>query len=233
MTSRKFDDFDPFAEQYREIHNRNIRVSGADSYYFAAMKAEIISKREKAEVASFLDIGCGDGACEIFLGSAKPGWQLTGTDISSSSIQVARSRDISNAEFLLTEGTALPFRDHSFDIVFMAGVLHHIASEEQQEILAEAYRVLKKGGRFYLFEHNPLNPLTRYLVKTCIFDKDARLISATHSRSLLVNAGFKNLVRNFIIFLPRWRWLRWILPLELLLEKVPLGGQYYFICEKS
>ncbi len=35
--------------------------------------------------------------------------------------------------------------------------------------------VLKKKGRVYIFEHNPYNPVTRYLVATCEFDRDAVL----------------------------------------------------------
>jgi len=43
------------------------------------------------------------------------------------------------------DGENLPFRDNSFDIVYSNGVLHH--SEDTNKCIAEAYRVLKPGGK--------------------------------------------------------------------------------------
>ena len=38
MSERSFDDFDEFANNYRNIHTQNVKLSGADSFYFAEMK---------------------------------------------------------------------------------------------------------------------------------------------------------------------------------------------------
>ena len=43
MNKRKFDDFDPFADNYRDLHNDSIKISGEESNYFTKQKIEIIS----------------------------------------------------------------------------------------------------------------------------------------------------------------------------------------------
>jgi hypothetical protein len=92
--------------------------------------------------------------------------------------------------------------------------------------------VLKKGGRLYFFEHNPINPLTKYLVKTCVFDADAKLLTYQYSKKILKEVSFKNLKTHFIIFLPRMPWLKKLLGIEKYLEWLPLGGQYMIRAQK-
>jgi hypothetical protein len=43
------------------------------------------------------------------------------------------------------------------------------------------YSRLKEDGHFIIFEHNPINPVTRHLVKNCPFDADAVLLSTKPS----------------------------------------------------
>ena len=47
MPERKFDQFDEFALDYREVHSKNVRLSGADSHYFAEMKVKWLADFEK------------------------------------------------------------------------------------------------------------------------------------------------------------------------------------------
>jgi ubiquinone/menaquinone biosynthesis C-methylase UbiE len=64
----------------------------------------------------------------------------------------------------LLEGDAcqLPFRDGSFDVAMMIGILHHLGScNEQKSAIKEALRVLKKSGLLVIRECNTLNPLFR------------------------------------------------------------------------
>lgn len=91
---------------------------------------------------------------------------------------------------------------------------------------------MKKQGRYYLFEHNPLNPLTRYLVNTCVFDKDAKLLPSNYTRSLLRLQNFRILKKEFIIFFPRKGMLAKLIFLEKYLNWLPLGGQYFYVSEK-
>lgn len=87
-----------------------------------------------------LDIGCGWGFWEKRL------------DFSYSSIIAIDVRNISqvkspssNIKFILANGLFLPFKDHTFNIVFLFEVLEHIEKGEIK-LFKEIKRVLKKDG---------------------------------------------------------------------------------------
>jgi ubiquinone/menaquinone biosynthesis C-methylase UbiE len=95
-----------------------------------------------------LDCGCGPGT--ITLGFAKvitPG-TVTGIDIGSSQISIAREnalkQAISNADFLEANSYELPFAENSFDAAFSHALLEHL--QEPTKALQELLRVLKPGG---------------------------------------------------------------------------------------
>ncbi len=233
MKERTFDEFDEFAADYRSIHSRNIQLSGADSFYFAEMKVKLLCKTETNAKLKVLDIGCGDGATELFMQQYFPAWEINGIDISSKSIEQAKTQLIPNTIFETYDGKNIASPDQVFDIVFVAGVLHHIDYSLHAGLIKEINRVLKNGGRLYLFEHNPLNPLTRYLVKTCVFDKDARLLKHGYTKKILKAAGLQIISNDFIIFFPRKGLFASLIGLEKYLRKIPLGGQYFIRAEKA
>ena len=59
-----------------------------------------------------LDLGCGGGAHAVAF--AERGWTVTGVDISSAQLELARARGI---EVLEVDAAALPFEGESFDAV--------------------------------------------------------------------------------------------------------------------
>ncbi len=234
MKERKEQNFDVFAETYREAHTHNIKlISGTDSYYFAEYKVKELQEFEENKNLTVLDLGCGDGVTEIFFEKYFPQFKIQGIDVSVKSIEEAQKKLLKNTSFQLYDGSQIPYGNEIFDIVFVAGVLHHIDAADHQKVVDEIFRVLKPGGRLYLFEHNPLNPLTRYLVNTCEFDEGVKLLSSKECKKLLSNSGFriKNLI--YTIFFPR----KWFFNLMILMEKylrsIPFGGQYYFRAVKD
>ena len=85
-------------------------------------------------------------------------------------------------------------------------------------------RVAKVGARLFIFEHNPLNPLTRLAVYRCPFDDDAVLLRSGRTEALLQRAGAKNIRSDFFLLLPTK--MRLAGQCETLLGKLPLGAQY-------
>ena len=233
MNKRTFDDFDAFADDYRNIHTQNIRLSGVDSYYFAEMKVKLLRPFESNSNLQILDVGCGDGTTEYFMHQYFPKWVLKGIDVSGESIKEAHQKNIEAAVFKVYDGTHIPERDNSIDVVFIAGVLHHVAYELHLKMMQEVHRVLKLGGRLYLFEHNPLNPVTKYLVNTCVFDKDAKLLRSGYCTSILKTARLSIKKMDFIIFFPRKGILSKFIFLEKYLRWLPLGGQYFVRATKE
>jgi ubiquinone/menaquinone biosynthesis C-methylase UbiE len=232
MGKRTFDDFDEFALDYRSIHNKNIQLSGADSYYFADYKIKYLQEFESNIKQQILDVGSGDGAVENFIQKYFPLWETIGIDISSESIAVAKSRNLSNSNFKLFDGINLPFENESFDVVFIANVLHHVKFEDHAYLLGEIKRVLKPKGRLYIFEHNPKNPFTRHLVNTCIFDENAVLLKSKYLKSQLEDLEFKIQYLHYILFFPRNRIFSMLHNLEKYLRKIPYGAQYFTVAIK-
>lgn len=101
-----------------------------------------------------LDLGCGLGGPARMI-AAEVGCRVTGIDLSPEFIRSARILAeacglADRCEFI--EGTclALPFEDASFDAVITQHVVMNIA--DRARFWAEAFRVLRPGGRFACFD---------------------------------------------------------------------------------
>ena len=145
-------------------------------------------------------------------------------------IRPRRPVDICGITFEAFDGIHIPF-ENSFDVIFIANVLHHVPFENHVPILKHLYEKLKDGGTLFLFEHNPLNPLTVRAVNTCEFDRDAKLLNPLYANRVLKESGFARRNIRFVIFFPKF--LSFLIPLEKYLRKLPLGAQYYFCGSKG
>lgn len=109
-----------------------------------------------------LEIACGGGHWGVNL-LKRVSCHYTGSDLSPSLIKNAKKRAKKEgvaANYLTADATKLPFKDESFDSVFVTYSLHHFPSAESlNKVTKEVYRVLKKGGAYYTLEPNGLNPL--------------------------------------------------------------------------
>ena len=231
-SKRTFDEFDKFANNYRDIHSKNIEITGESSEYFSEHKIQLLSKDLKDSSFKFVDFGCGDGNTSIYIQKYFPSAEYIGFDISEKSIQVAKNRGMQNATFSLFDGTNIPLEDNTVDVIFTACVFHHIDFDKHDEIMKEIYRVLKPSGKFYIFEHNPWNPITQKIVSTCTFDVDAVLLNSNYTYKLFKKTKFINIHKNYILFFPRNKIFKQFLKLEKFLTKIPLGGQYYIFGSK-
>jgi SAM-dependent methyltransferase len=92
---------------------------------------------------TFLDIACGPGY--VAAAAAKRGAMVVGVDFSPA--MVAQARELhTGVEFREGDAEKLPFGNGLFDAAAMNfGILH---LGQPQRALAEAYRVLRAGGRF-------------------------------------------------------------------------------------
>ena len=88
--------------------------------------------------------------------------------------------------------------------------------------------LLTKGGRLFVFEHNPFNPMTRRMVATCPFDEDAELITYRNMKRLVgESGGLQILAAGYCLFFPQS--LSGLRPLEKFLRWLPAGGQYFAV----
>ena len=75
-----------------------------------------------------------------------------------------------------------------------------------------------------VFEHNPLNPITRLVVSRCEFDDDAVLLGQGKLRALLAATGLVECDHRNILFFP-WSGPVWS-ALERSLGWLPFGAQH-------
>ena len=221
-------EFDQFAREYQEQHAASIRLSGETPDFFAKYKIDDVAAtlgRAGVRPQRILDFGAGVGNSLVHMRNSFPDSEITLLDPSRESLDIARKRFPGQAAFTHFDGKTIPFADGSFDLAFAACVFHHIPEAFQVGLLAEIGRVLTDGGSFFLFEHNPWNPLTTHAVRNCAFDENAVLISSREIRGRLEAAGLANTRINYRIFFPRA--LARLRPLERFLTKIPVGAQYF------
>ena len=108
-----------------------------------------------------LDLCCGTGVHLQLLRSL--GWQVTGLDISSDQLRLARDR-AEGCELVRGDATALPFRENRFDAV--VSMFSHTDVDDFAMLVHEAARVLRPGATFVYVGLHPcfVGPLT--------FDRD-------------------------------------------------------------
>ena len=100
-----------------------------------------------------LDIGCGVvPLCNRF---SLQGHEVFACDPIKEDIEFLNTYDLntlygSNVTYAHAYGEQLAFKDESFDIVYMASVLEHIPTGNDELVIREALRVLKKGGLFVI-----------------------------------------------------------------------------------
>jgi len=226
-------EFDKFADEYYNMHAQNIAASGEGPEFFAEYKVSDVALQLQAENArprTILDFGSGVGNSIPYFRRYFPNAVLTCADVSQRSLDVSRERYPGNERYAQIVGDRLPFPDDSFDVVFSACVFHHIPHEEHAHWLSELNRATATGGKLFIFEHNPLNPLTVSAVRTCPFDENARLINGWTFSRRIADARWSNVSVRYRIFFPRM--LAVLRRLEPHLYSLPLGAQYFVSGQK-
>ena len=219
-------DFDSYALRYEEVVDQSVSFTGRGSAFFAARKVEILEKIVDPEVGpleelSLLDVGCGTGTTDRFFMPRVR--SLYGVDISEEMLDKARAA-VPDATYSWYDGEKLPFPDEAFDVVIAICVLHHVPMSNRFKLVNEMVRVARSQGIVAIFEHNPLNPLTRHAVNSCELDKDAILLPAHEATEMLQDAAQVRPDLCYYLYSPLGGSVG--RSLDSALRRLPLGGQY-------
>lgn len=108
-----------------------------------------------------LDVGTGPGVLVRGIAHAFPRLQVYGLDLSADMIQLARERTRQEqlnerVQFDTGDVRQLPYPDQSFDVVVSTISMHHW--QELEQPLRELYRVLKPGGRLWIYDARFIKP---------------------------------------------------------------------------
>lgn len=214
--------FDRYANRYDALLRESLPCALGDTDRFALYKVDILADRLAGQhVESVLDFGCGPGRSLGHLHRAFPFARLYGFD-PSPECAVAAGQHCPRAE-VTADFDILPVG--SFDCILAANVLHHVAIGDRLQTLARCATALRPGGSLFVFEHNPFNPLTRWIFERCAFDVDATMIRRRELVESARAAGLLPTSSRYTLFLPSSGRAARIV--QRALGWLPLGAQYY------
>ncbi len=224
-------EFDSYADFYSAALAQALSPSGEDASYFArgrvAWLAQCLRRIGEAP-RSIMDYGCGLGSTAPLLLEAFAAESTVGVDVSSQLLEVARRNHASDRTRFISTEEYVPCE--ALDLVYCNGVFHHIQPDEHAQALEYICRSLRPGGVFSLWENNPWNPGTRYVMTRCAFDKGAVTLAPSYAKRCLKRAGFEILRADFLFIFPRF--LKWLRGMEQFVSSLPLGAQYQLLCRK-
>ena len=214
-------EFDRFGATYEEAVDSAIAFAGQEHDFYVEAKARRLLELTRRHLGSgrprALDVGCGVGLIDRHL---SPALDLHGVDVSPAMVERAQAAN-PDVSYRVYDGRRLPFADGELDLAFAICVLHHVDPPDRGALLGEMARVTRPGGLTVVFEHNPLNPLTRRVVRNCAFDEGVELIGRGELERLARAAGLLVVASEYLLFVP-WR----ADTLERALRRLPLGAQY-------
>lgn len=165
-------DGEPFASDRAALRSvRQARVRSAEAYFAEiagdwdrlralhypedAIERAILAQVKDERFDRIIDLGTGTGRMLTLLAPLAD--EAEGLDLSHHMLTVARANlsraDVRNARVRQGDVTQTPFESDSADLVIVHQVLHYLETPEQ--VLAEAARVLKPGGRLLLVDFAP------------------------------------------------------------------------------
>ena len=135
------------------------KLLGEEFSYIFDNYDPVIQELKLEKNSKILDVGTGEGRMAITL--ALNNYLVITGELESDESEYAKRDWLVSAkkvevDHLITytpfNAEKMPFEDESFDIVFIAGTLHHI--EDYQAAYNESVRVIKTNGKICIFEPN-------------------------------------------------------------------------------
>lgn len=151
----------------------------------------ILSQMGPLNGKRLLDVGAGLGESSVYF--ALQGADVTCTDISPGMVDCAVRLGVLHSVKItgsVMPGETLDLPAESFDLVYIANTIHHVADKET--LFREIQKVLKPGGKFFSFDplaYNPVIEVYRRMATAVRTDDEAPLTFA-HVR--LASKYFRN-----------------------------------------
>jgi ubiquinone/menaquinone biosynthesis C-methylase UbiE len=164
------------AHDYMPAAQHDALLPGYDlmSRVFGIPKAHaaLITQAELADGHRVLEIGSGTGNLTLRAKRSHPGAELIGVDPDPLALARAQRKLHGESGIRFDHGYAqkLPYADREFDRVLSSLMLHHLDSEATAAAAAEAFRVLRPGGRLHVVDveadaHEHDGPIARFFAR--------------------------------------------------------------------
>lgn len=214
-------------DQYSRTYQEDLASLVGDIDYFSDYKAKHAAEFvDPATRPKILDYGCGIGLVAGSFRRFYPQSIMHGFDPSPESLNEMAS-SLKDTMKVTHHSELL---DSDYDLIVISNVLHHVVPGERATVFGTIHQRLKPGGHLLVFEHNPYNPATQWVVKSCVFDQDAVLLTNHEVRTRASRAGLVIRRSDYIVFFPPK--LRRLQFLEPWLRWLPLGAQHATLAQK-
>jgi trans-aconitate methyltransferase len=213
-----------------------LRFSGESRTYFARGRLDFLlrwwMKNKERRPRLILDYGCGLGETTELLAADFTRATVVGVDTSTNMIEAAaRCCTHPRVSFSVINGISGELDLEDIDITYVNGVLHHVNPGDRTPLFEMLRQKMSDDGLVAVFENNPLNPGTRFVMSRIPFDRDAETLThwamCRHFREARLDVAHQ----GFLFYFPRI--LSLLRPLERSLERLPLGAQYAVFGERQ
>ena len=186
----------------RELYDRSDYFEGGtehlqdlDSPFQKYRIKKVLQIYEPGPEERVLDMGCGWGTFCWALGPRVS--EIVGVDFSQKSIELCEARlartPIDGVSFLRADARNTGLEAESFDLVIGADLVEHLYPEDSEAMVAEAFRVLKKGGRLSLWTPHRGHFLEMLKARNILLRRDVSHVdykSMERLKTMVTNEGF-------------------------------------------
>jgi len=122
--------------------------------YYSQVADEIVSELKSGTI---LDLGTGPGYLPIEIVKRAPAIKVDGIDLTRKFIKIAQENSMragfaGKLHFEVMDAAKQKAEDNFYDMVFSSGMIHALSSQRVAKIVKECYRVLKPGGKLWIFD---------------------------------------------------------------------------------
>jgi ubiquinone/menaquinone biosynthesis C-methylase UbiE len=186
----------------REFYNRSDyfergteHLQDIDSPFQKYRVDKVLQIYEPGPEERVLDLGCGWGTFCWVLGPRVA--EIVGVDFSQKSIELCEDRlarsAIDGVSFLFADARDTGLEAESFDLVIGADLVEHLYPEDSEAVVAEAFRVLKKGGRLSLWTPHRGHFLEMLKARNILLQRDVSHVdykSMDRLKTMVESEGF-------------------------------------------
>ena len=186
----------------REFYDRSDYFEGGtehlqnlDSPFQKYRVDKVLEIYEPGPEERVLDLGCGWGTFCWALGPRVA--EIVGVDFSRKSIELCEDRlarsAIDGVSFLCADARDTGLEAESFDLAIGADLVEHLYPEDSEAVVAEAFRVLKKGGRLSLWTPHRGHFLEMLKARNILLQRDVSHVdykSMDRLKTIVASKGF-------------------------------------------
>ena len=183
------------------VYDPIIRLHSRDQE--GSLRKYLVEKTRGRGEKNILDLctGTGSVAKELSQSAGKKG-KVVGIDFSHGMLRKAKDKvkklGLNNLYLIEANAGELPFKDGTFDTITLSHALYELKKDERGKTISEMARVIRKGGRFFIMEHEvPKNFLLKFFFYLRIYtmgSKDAKLFLKEETSPF--EASFKEVTKE-------------------------------------